>query len=146
MKVGADDSKVLQDADSAYKELQIVLEADPKDLRSKNMLADIYLTKGEVMSSVALLKEIVETDPNNVEAQFQLGILSVQSGQLVKGIGRFENVIENDSNNVKAYYWLGYCLVNTGDLDKARPVIAKARELTNDPEVIAALESLSENI
>jgi outer membrane protein len=146
MKAGGEESETHLDADSAFEVLRDVLEADPNDLRSKNMVADIYLTKGDVMSSVSLLKEILDAEPNNQEAQFQLGILSVQSGQLEKGIGRFENVIKNDSNNVEAYYWLGYCLVNTGNLDKARPVIERARELTTNPEVLAALESLIENI
>ncbi len=133
-------------ADSSESNLLLVLNEDPADLYTKNLLAEVYLNKGEVMRSVQLLKEIVDTDANNVEAQFQLGILSIQSGQLEKGVERFEKVIENDSGNVKAMYWLAYCLVNTGSSEEAARVIELAKTKTDDAEVIAALESLSENI
>ena len=146
MRSGHDEVEIREMADSAERNFQLVLAEKPDDLRSKNQLAEVFLTKGEVMRSVKLLKEIVETEPNNVEAQFQLGILSIQSGQLEKGIERFSKVIETDSANVKAYYWLAYCLANTGSAEEANSVILQAKELTNDPEVIAALESLSENI
>jgi len=133
-------------ADSVLEELNGFLEKNPENLSAKNLLAEAYLTKGEVMTSVKLLKEIVDLEPKNIEAQFQLGILSIQSGQLEKGIDRFEKIIEIDSNNVKAYYWLGYCLSNTGNAEKAKITVEKAKQLTNDPEVLAALESLIENI
>lgn len=146
MVQSTDQAEAARFADSAESTLLVVLEKDENDLGSKNMMAEVYLNKGEVMKSVMMLKEIVETDPDNSEAQFQLGILSVQSGQLDKAVERFSKVISTDSTNVKAYYWLGYSLVNSDRGDEALPVIEKARTMTDDPEVITALESLVENI
>lgn len=146
MRNGDSEPEAMKFADSSEYHFKLVLNDEPENLRTMNLLAEVYLNKQEVMRSVQLLKKIVEIDPGNAEAQFQLGILSIQSQQFDKGVDRFRKVIESDSSNVKAFYWLAYCLVNTGASDEADDVISKAKTLTSDPEVLAALESLVENI
>lgn len=126
---------------SARKYFSEVLEENPDNLSVKVDLAMTYVSSETPMKAIKLLKEVTEEDPKNEKAIFQLGILSIQSGQYSKAVKRFEELLEVNPKHALGTFYLGFALKESGDLANAKKYLLKAKELDNDPEFQANVES-----
>lgn len=118
-----------------------ILEKDPGNLEVKSKLALTYVGTENPMQGIKILREVLQTDPENESALYNLGILSIQSGQYDKAVKRFEELLSVNPKHSTGQFYLGVALANAGDKDKALEAFKKARELDNDPEFRATVDS-----
>ncbi len=118
-----------------------ILDKDPKNLDVKSKIALTYVSGKNPMKGIKLLLEIIKEDPTNESALYNLGVLAIQSGQHDKAVKRFEELLEINPKHSNAQFYLGVAWANLGDKTKALESFNKAKELDNDPEFRATVDS-----
>lgn len=118
-----------------------VIEKEPGNLEVKSKLALTYVGTENPMQGIKILREVLQADPKNESALYNLGILSIQSGQYDKAVKRFEELLAVNPKHSTGQFYLGVSLANAGDKDKALEAFKKAKELDNDPEFRATVDS-----
>jgi Tfp pilus assembly protein PilF len=73
-------------------------------------------------------------------AQLMLGLGGMQSGQYDKAILRFLKVVHYDPGNLEAVLSLGEAYEKTGNIDSAKIWYTAAKKLTNNHELIDAID------
>ena len=127
--------------DKAREYYKKVIEKEPDNLEVKSKLALTYVGTENPMQGIKILREVLQTDPKNESALYNLGILSIQSGQYDKAVKRFEELLAVNPKHSTGQFYLGVSLANAGDKDKALEAFKKAKELDNDPEFRATVDS-----
>lgn len=129
--------------DKAIDSYKKVLDINPANLNAKTDLGICYAeASSNPMQGIMLLREVVEENPEHENAQFNLGILSVKSGQLEKAVERFEKVKKINPGRVEALYLLGQMYLQLGDNKKALDNLRAVKGHTNDPQILAEVNSL----
>ena len=123
-----------------------VLEKEPGNLEIKSKLALTYVSSENPMQGIKILREVLKTDPKNESALYNLGILSIQSGQYDKAVKRFEELLNVNPRHSTGQFYLGVAWANLGDKTKALEAFKKARELDNDPEFRATVDSYMKDL
>lgn len=118
-----------------------ILEKDPKNLDVKSKMALTYVSGNSPMKGIKLLLEIIKEDPKNQSALYNLGVLAIQSGQHDKAVKRFEELLKINPKHSNAQFYLGVAWANLGDKAKALESFNKSKELDNDPEFRATVDS-----
>jgi tetratricopeptide (TPR) repeat protein len=134
-----EDKPVLNEKARSY--YNKVLEKEPGNLEIKSKLALTYVGTENPMQGIKILREVLQTDPKNESALYNLGILSIQSGQFDKAVKRFEELLSVNPKHSTGQFYLGVSLANAGDKEKALEAFKKAKELDNDPEFRATVDS-----
>ncbi len=118
------------------------LEADPKLYNAKAKMAMTYIGSGAPpMQGIRMLREVVEDDPKNEFALFSLGMLSIQSTQYDRAVDWFTKLVDVNPQHLQGQVFLGVALASAGEKDKARAQFEKARKMTTDQSVHAAIDS-----
>lgn len=123
-----------------------ILKDSPDRLDVKNKLAMTHLSSSNPMKGIMMLREILEQDPENEKALFNLGALSMQSNQYDKAIERFSKLVELYPNNTQARFFLGVSYLETGNKPKAKEHFEKVKQLDDDPQLQATVDSYLEEI
>jgi tetratricopeptide (TPR) repeat protein len=118
------------------------LEADPKLYDAKAKMAMTYIGSGAPpMQGIRMLREVVDEDPKNEFALFSLGMLSIQSTQYDRAVDWLTKLVDVNPQHLQGQVFLGVALANAGKKDKARAQFEKARKMTTDQSVHAAIDS-----
>ncbi|MFY0688144.1 MAG: hypothetical protein JXQ90_13315 [Cyclobacteriaceae bacterium] len=127
--------------------LSKVVEKNPSDLESKNMLAMTMVATETPMTGIMMLREIVAEDPSNRTAKLNLGLLSIQSSQYNRAVGRFKDLLETDSLDYEAMLYLGVTYQEMNNADSANLLFEKIMIAEGvDPAIaVAAEQYLNEN-
>jgi tetratricopeptide (TPR) repeat protein len=136
-----DQSKQGQLAEKTREYLGKVLEVNPQNLEAKTKVAMTYLSSGNPMQGITMLREVLVEDPKNESALFNLGMLSIQSGQYDKAVDRLKELIAINPNHVQGQLLLGIALMNSGDKKGARAQFEKVKDMDKDPAVQATVDS-----
>ncbi len=123
-----------------------ILSNEPGNLEVKSKLALTYVSSENPMQGIKILREVLQTDPKNESALYNLGILSIQSGQYDKAVKRFEDLLNVNPKHSTGQFYLGVAWANLGDKTKALEAFKKARELDNDPEFRATVDSYMKDL
>jgi outer membrane protein len=73
-------------------------------------------------------------------------VLSMQIGQYDKAVERFEKLVETNPHHINAHFYLGISYMETKNVAAAREHLTKAKELSADPGVHAAVDNYMENL
>jgi tetratricopeptide (TPR) repeat protein len=120
---------------------QKVLSENASRLDIKTKIAMTYVSTDNPMSGIMMLREVLESDPNNEDALFNLGVLSIQSGQYKNAIERFLQLLKNHPDNEQAMFYLALSYFNDGQRPKAKELFEKIKNISDDEQVLAAVES-----
>jgi tetratricopeptide (TPR) repeat protein len=122
--------------------LEKALEANPKLYDAKAKVAMTLIgSGGPPMEGIRMLREVVGDDPKNEFALFSLGMLSIQSQQYDRAVEWLTKLVDVNPQHMQGQVFLGVALANAGDKEKARTQFEKARKMTTDQSVIAAIDS-----
>jgi tetratricopeptide (TPR) repeat protein len=104
----------------------------------------IFGSSGEqpanVMKGIQKILEVTRRDSLNMYAQLMLGLGGVESGQYDKAIQRLMKVVRYDPGNMEAVLSLGEAYERTGDKVSAKTWYTEAKKLTNNHELITAID------
>jgi len=93
----------------------------------------------DVMKGIQKILEVAKRDSLNLYAQLMLGLGGIESGQYDKAIQRLLRVVHYDPRNLEAVLSLGDAYERTGDNASAKTWYAAAKKLTNNHELIDAI-------
>jgi tetratricopeptide (TPR) repeat protein len=94
----------------------------------------------DVMKGIQTILEVTRRDSLNMYAQLMLGLGGIESGQYDKAIQRLLKVVHYDPENLEAVLSLGEAYERTGDNASAKTWYTAAKKLTNNPELISAID------
>jgi len=137
-----DQQKQKQLGEKAREFLGKALEANPKLYEAKAKMGMTYIGSGAPpMQGIQMLREVVQEDPKNEFALFNLGMLSIQSTQYDRAVDWFTKLVDVNPQHLQGQVLLGVALASAGEKDKARAQFEKARKMTTDQSVLAAIDS-----
>ena len=93
----------------------------------------------DVMKGIQQILEVARRDSLNMYAQLMLGLGGMESGQYDKAIIRLLKVVQYDPGNLEAVLSLGEAYERTGNTASARTWYTAAKKLTNNHELIEAI-------
>ncbi|WP_375435355.1 tetratricopeptide repeat protein [uncultured Hymenobacter sp.] len=117
-----------------------VLKNNPENLDAKTNLGMAFMASENPVQGVVLLREVLVADPRNEKAIYNLGLLSMQSNQYDKAVERFRELTKVNPENVNGQFYLGVALAQTGANDDAKAAFQKAKSLSTDPGLTAAVD------
>ncbi len=120
---------------------QKVLKNNPTNLDAKLNLAMVYIAGETPMQGITLLREVIAADPKNEKALYNMGVLSIQSTQYDKAVERFRELLVVNPKHVEGTFYLGVALDETGKKQEAQKAFLRVKELSNNPEVLASVDS-----
>ncbi len=118
-----------------------VLELNPRNLDAKTKMAMTYLSSGNPMQGITMLREVLKDDPKNELAMFNLGMLSIQSGQYDRAVERLTELVAINPAHIQGQLLLGIAYMNSGDKKKAKQQFEKVKKMDQDPAVQATVDS-----
>ena len=117
-----------------------VLKNNPENLDAKTNLGMAFMASDNPVQGVVLLREVLVADPRNERAIYNLGLLSMQSNQYDKAVERFRELTKVNPDNVNGQFYLGVALAQTGATADAKLALQKAKSLSTDPGLTAAVD------
>ncbi len=117
-----------------------VLKNNPDNLDAKTNLGMAFMASDNPVQGVVLLREVLVADPRNEKAIYNLGLLSMQSNQFDKAVERFRELTKVNPKNVDGQFYLGVALAQTGAKNDAKAAFEKAKSLSTDPSLTAAVD------
>jgi tetratricopeptide (TPR) repeat protein len=84
-----------------------IVSLDPKDIRSRGIMAEYYLDKKDTPAALAMLKELAVLTPEDAKIFKQLYRISTESGQKKDAILYLRNFLILDSTDAASYKTLG---------------------------------------
>ena len=95
-----------------------------------------YMTIGDTLKAMEVLKEAYEKYPDTINVVANIADTYIQMGEIDEGLEFMEGVIERSPEMAEAYYWKGRMLINKEEvefIDQAIESYNKAGEL--DPSI-----------
>ncbi len=128
----------------AEREFQRAIELNPNYATAHHWYGVTYLAKMERFDeAIAELKRAQELDPLSLIINADLGNTYIQAHQYDKAIEQLRKTIEMDQSFYFAHWQLGVAYEMKGDFQDAIAEYQKARQLNDDPWVLALLGHVS---
>jgi serine/threonine-protein kinase len=128
----------------AEREFQRAIELNPNYATAHHWYGVTYLAKMERFDeAIAELKRAQELDPLSLIINADLGNTYIQARQYDKAIEQLQKTIEMDQSFYFAHWQLGVAHEMKGDFQNAIAEYQKARQLNDDPWVLALLGHVS---
>jgi serine/threonine-protein kinase len=133
-----------RDFPEAQREFRRAIELNPNYATAHHWYGVTYLAKTERFDeAVAELKRALELDPLSIVINADLGNTYIQARQYDRAIEQLRKTIEMDQNFYFAHWTLGVAYEMKGDTQAAIAEYQKARQLNDDPWVLALLAHAS---
>ena len=100
----------------------------------------------DIMKGIQKILEVTRRDSLNMYAQLMLGLGGIQSGQFDKAVQRLLKVVHYDAGNLEAVLNLGEAYERMGDKNSAKKWYLDAKKLTNNQELIDAIDERLETL
>jgi Tfp pilus assembly protein PilF len=91
------------------------------------------------MKGIQEILEVARRDSLNMYAQLMLGLGGIESGQYDRAIPRLLKVVQFDPGNLEAVLSLSEAYERTGNTASAKTWYEAAKKMTNNPELIQAI-------
>ncbi|WP_291785124.1 tetratricopeptide repeat protein [Cecembia sp.] len=140
------EEKVAYLADKTRSYLNKVLESNPNRLDLKTKVAMTYVSSANPMQGITMLREILEEDPSNEDGLFNMGVLSMQSGQYKRASERFEELVRFHPDHLQGQFYLAVSYFESKQNNKAKRQFQQVQDMTDDPMVLASVESYLEKL
>jgi tetratricopeptide (TPR) repeat protein len=128
------------DFSSSIRELERAIQLNPNYAMAHHWLGNLPLTfTGQFDRAIGELKRALELDPLSMIINANLGQTYCYSRRYEEAIAQLHRTIEIDPSFYYAHYQLGEALEFKGNRDAAIAEYQQARELNDDPLVLALL-------
>jgi len=141
-----DEGKRKQLGQKAREYYSKVLQQDSNVVQAQVRSAMTLLSAGQPMQGILALRDIAEKYPENQEALYNLGVFSIQTRQFEKGLERFRQLTKVNPKHIEGTYYLGVCYAELGLKEEAIEALNKVKTLTDDPAVIATVDTYLKDI
>jgi tetratricopeptide (TPR) repeat protein len=122
------------------REFRRAIELNPNYATGHHWYGLTYLAKvGRFDDAIAELKKALELDPLSLIINADLGNVYIQARQYQSAIEQLQKTIDMDQGFYFAHWQLGIAYEMTGSLHEATLEYQKARQLNDDPWVLALL-------
>ncbi len=128
--------------DEALTQLQQLTERKPEFAPGQELLARVYINRGQYPEAIAALQKAYGTNPKNTTYHKELGTLYLQLGMLEAGTIFFKHLEAQDWQEAFPHFGLGQVLLVKNQFDSAIPEFQRALAL--DPELNGAALSLGQ--
>lgn len=114
------------------KELQKLLEDDPKNLENRNKMTQLLIDKGDYNKARIFVNETIKNNPKASKPLIMKGILEWLSNEYKSAVAALAKAIELDPKNPDAHMYLGTVLSELGYRKAAEESLRRAVRL--DPK------------
>lgn len=128
--------------DEALAQLQQLTASEPEFAPGQELLAKVYLSKGQYPQAIAALQKAYAADSKNVMYQKELGTVFLQLGMLDEATAFFQHLKEQNPKEALAHFGLGHAFLAKREYDSAIPEFRQALAL--DPQMPGAAFSLGQ--
>jgi membrane associated rhomboid family serine protease/Flp pilus assembly protein TadD len=128
--------------DEAMAQLKQLTTSQPDFAPGQELLAKVYLSKGQYPQAIAALQKAYTADPKNVMYQKELGTVFLQLGMLDEATAFFQHLKEQNPKEALAHFGLGHAFLAKREYDSAIPEFRQALAL--DPQMPGAAFSLGQ--
>jgi membrane associated rhomboid family serine protease/Flp pilus assembly protein TadD len=128
--------------DEALTQLQQLTAREPEFAPGQELLAKVYLRKGQYPEALAALQKANAADPDNTAYQKELGAVFLQLGKLDEATVFFQHLKEQKPKEAFAHYGFGLVLLAKNQFDSAIPEFRQALAL--DPKMPGAALTLGQ--
>ncbi len=104
---------------SAETEYRIVVEINPKDIKTRNKLGMVLYRKNKLDEAARQFTEVLKIAPNDFDAHDGLGLVSCKNGKYMEAVDWFTKAIAIRPNETMVHYGLGMAYDQLGNLPKA---------------------------
>jgi len=131
------------DTDTAFRELQRVVEHAPDDIRARRILVLIHASRGDGADLVRELEAVTKLDPKDEATRMDLGAAYAAVGRRDDAIATYETLLTEHPDRVQALKFLGDLYKQAGDIKKAIDYYHKAiRVKPTDPRAYFLLGAI----
>jgi tetratricopeptide (TPR) repeat protein len=117
--------------DLAITEFRKVLSYEPKSVKQRLRLAEVYELKGDYEAAIATYKEAQALSPKDPVSALSLAVALSKAGHTSEAKAQYQTVLNANPDNSFAMNNLAYLLSETGgDLDEALRLARKANDTT----------------
>ncbi len=124
--------------DEAETEIKRAHELDPVSHVIAVNLAQLYLLKGDVNSSIEESRKIIDLDPNHARGHSQLGLGYVKQGRYSEAIAEFKKAIELSASDRGSFRNLGYGYAKAGRRSDALNILKEMQGKYERHEALGA--------
>jgi membrane associated rhomboid family serine protease/Flp pilus assembly protein TadD len=128
--------------DEALTQLQRLTAREPEFAPGHELLAKVYLSKGQYPEAIAALEKAYDANPENITYQKELGTLFLQLGMAGQATAFFQHLKEQNPKEAFAYFGLAQVSLARQPYDSAIPQFRQALAL--DPKMRGAAFSLGQ--
>jgi len=128
--------------EEALTELQRLTARRPAFAPGHELLAKVYLSKGQYPEAIAALEKAYNANPKNITYQKELGTVFLELGMVGRATTFFEHLKEQDPQEAFAYFGLGQVSLSKQQYDSAISEFRQALAL--DPKMRGAALSLGQ--
>jgi membrane associated rhomboid family serine protease/Flp pilus assembly protein TadD len=129
-------------SDEALTQLQGLTAREPEFARGHELLAKVYLSKGQYPEAIAALEKAYGANPENMTYQKELGTLFLQLGMVGQATDFFQHLQEQNPKGAFAHFSLGQVSLFKQQNESAIPEFRQA--LAFDPKMRGAAFSLGQ--
>ena len=125
-------------ATEMYAEL---LNEKPDSIDLAVKMGVVKVSSGKPMDGILAIRQIFEDHPENQLAIYYLGTFAIRSNQFDKAIERFTELKRLNPESLEAEFYLGVSYFQLGDTERAMQIFQSIKARTNDPNIIASVNS-----
>ncbi|MEW6238245.1 MAG: tetratricopeptide repeat protein [Candidatus Omnitrophota bacterium] len=121
--------KVKDDLAAAEKQYLLAIQADPKHLRSRKLLAELYISLHRFEDSQKLYEAILHEKPSEFDAYEGLGKVLLQRSQTDQAIDALKQAIALKPEEPEPYRLLGQALARLGQRAEAQELLKQYQKV-----------------
>jgi TolB-like protein/Flp pilus assembly protein TadD len=128
------------DFEHASEELHRAIQLNPNYATAHHWLVrGVLLPLGQFDDAIAEIKRAIELDPFSLAINASLGVIYTSARRYDEAILQLQRTLELDPNRFSTFFNLGNALELKGDHQAAIAAYQKARQLSDDPSLLAYL-------
>ena len=90
-----------------FEDLKKKVEADPRDVKSRERLGHLYLQMQEYENVFKTAHEVLQIDPESVESRVHIGMVLFVMNQTEEAMAQFDQVLQKEPNYLEALAFKG---------------------------------------
>jgi tetratricopeptide (TPR) repeat protein len=105
------------------------LDADPKDLKNRMLVADLYALMGDDEQAIEQYNKVLSIDPENQRTKLLLTTILVRKGKFQEALHHLDDLIEQRPDMVIAHYYRGKINLEMGHHQEAEDALLETLRL-----------------
>jgi tetratricopeptide (TPR) repeat protein len=125
-------------SDAAIDRLRLMCEKNPQFPDLHLRLGNLYSTRGDDRGATSQYAEALSVHPDYLECHIAAARHELKMGRSEQALEHFQKAISINNQNVEAYAGLAVALHRLGRVDQAKEMLAAARKLGHNSDVLVA--------